>query len=206
MKKPPTLVVKGYEIDPLLFTHGYPPGCGPFQCDGKCCCDGVWVDLREKEKILEEKELIKKYMDETQNKNHDEWFAEYWEDSDFPSGAAVGTQVYRNGCVFLNKEGKCVLQLAATQEGRDKWDIKPFYCILFPVSVADNTLTFDEHMEEEGTRCCNIFENYHVPMFIACREEIVYSVGEDGYQQMLNHYNQYKEYYLTNATVKNYAV
>jgi Fe-S-cluster containining protein len=177
MGEPPTITVKGYKVDPMLFNHGFPKGCGPYQCDGNCCCDGVWVDLKEKDRILAEKDLIKKYMDDTQNKNHEEWFAEHDEDPDFPSGAAEGTSVHNNGCVFLNKDGLCVLQLAATKEGRHKWDIKPFYCVLFPVSVAEKTLTFDEHMEENGKSCCNIFPQFSVPMFRACKEEIVYAVG-----------------------------
>ncbi len=206
MEKPPVLKVNGYEVDPMLFSHGFSKGSGPYQCDGTCCCDGVWVDIKEKDQVLKEKDLIKKYMDETQNKNHEEWFAEYWKDPDFPSGAAVGTTVYKKNCVFLNKEGRCVIQVAATQEGRDRWDIKPFYCVLFPVSVAENTLTFDEHMEEEGTSCCNVFPEYQTPMFEACKDELVYAVGEEGYQQMVDHYNEHKEYYKNNSPVKNYAV
>jgi Fe-S-cluster containining protein len=206
MDRPQELEVKGYKVDPLLFSHGFPRGDGPDRCDGSCCCDGVWVDIRERDRILEEKELIKSYMDESQDKNHDAWFAEYWEDEDFPSGAAVGTTVREKGCVFLNKEGRCVLQVAAMEEGRDRWDIKPFYCVLFPVSVAEGTLTFDEHMEETENRCCNIFPDYTTPMFVACREEIVYMVGEDGYRQMADHYERFKDYYMNNSGSKKYAV
>ncbi len=206
MEKTPVLKIKEYEVDPMLFSHGFSKGCGPYQCDGTCCCDGVWVDVKERDQILKEKDLIKKYMDDTQNKNHEEWFAEYWEDPDFPSGAAVGTTVYKNNCVFLNKEGRCVIQVAATQEGRDRWDIKPFYCVLFPVSVTEKTLTFDEHMEGEGTTCCNIYPEYQTPMFEGCKDELVYAVGEDGYQKMIDHYNEYKEYYINNSPVKHYAV
>jgi Fe-S-cluster containining protein len=206
MKKPPVLIVKEYEIDPILFSHGFPQSCGPYRCDGACCCDGVWVDLKEKERILEEKELIKKYMDETQNKNHEDWFGEYWEDEDFPSGAAFGTTIHNNGCVFLNKEGRCVMQVAAMMEGRNRWDIKPFYCVLFPVSVADKTLTYDEHMEDEDAPCCNIYPKFHTPMFEVCKEELIFALGEDGYQELANHYNQYRDYYENHSSVKKYAV
>jgi Fe-S-cluster containining protein len=206
MGEPPTITVKGYKVDPMLFNHGFPKGCGPYQCDGSCCCDGVWVDLKEKDRILAEKDLIKKYMDDTQNKNHEEWFAEHDEDPDFPSGAAEGTSLHNNSCVFLNKDGLCVLQLAATKEGRHKWDIKPFYCVLFPVSVAEKTLTFDEHMEESEISCCNIFPQFSVPMFQACKEEIVYAVGEDGYREIEEHYMKYREYYSSNSEVSRNAV
>jgi len=206
MNKPPVLHIKGFDVDPILFSHGFPKGCGPYQCDGACCCDGVWVDIKERDRILEEKELIKKYMDETQNKNEEEWFAEYWENEDFPSGKAVGTTIQNKNCVFLNKEGRCVIQVATTLEGRDRWDIKPFYCVMFPVSVDEKTLTFDEHMEDEDASCCNIFPEYQTPMFAACKEELIYALGEDGYQQMIDHYNLHKEYYQNNSTVKKYAV
>jgi hypothetical protein len=202
MHEPSPLIVKGYKVDPIIFTQGYPKGCGPYECDSACCSDGVWVDLKERDKILEEQELIKNYMDETQDTDSKEWFDEYENDKDFPSGACVGTTTRERGCVFLNKSGLCSLQVAAASEGRHKWDIKPFYCILFPISIANNTITFDEHKQGESL-CCTIHTRYVIPLFEACREELIYAVGEDGYKEIVDYYDAHQDFFQKAEITRN---
>ncbi len=202
MREPAPLHVKGYAIDPILFTQGYPKGCGPYACSSRCCSDGVWVDLKEKERIIEERELIQRYMDDTQDKDPDNWFAECEDDDDFPSGVCEGTTVRSGGCVFLNKEGLCVLQVAAASEGRHKWDIKPFYCILFPISIANKTITFDDHKQGE-VACCTIGRHHLIPLFQACKEELIHAVGDDGYRALEEYYQANREYFQRSEVIKN---
>jgi len=112
--------VKNYKIDTLVFTAGFVPFCNVPVCRATCCYWGVYVDVKEREKILEYKDLILKYMDETQPHDVELWFEkEEWDDADFPSGKCVGTNVYNGKCVFLTKEGYCVLQIAAEK----KWNV-----------------------------------------------------------------------------------
>jgi hypothetical protein len=202
MHEPAQLIVKGYKIDPIIFSRGYPKGCGPYMCNSVCCSDGVWVDIKEKERILEEKDLIIRYMDDTQDTNPDAWFAEYEKDDDFPSGVCVGTTTRERGCVFLNKDGLCTLQVAAVGEGMHKWDIKPFYCVLFPISIADNTITFDEHKQGES-QCCTVHPAHLIPLFEACKAELVYAVGEDGYTEIEEYYNTHRDYFQNAEVTRN---
>ena len=45
-------------------------------CHGICCADGVDVDIAERDRILEHADMIRQYMDETQDRDTANWFQE----------------------------------------------------------------------------------------------------------------------------------
>lgn len=181
------LYIKGIKIDPNIFTFKF--GC---RCNGECCHYGVYTDLKEHENILAIKDKIIPLMDETQSKNISDWFEPAEEDDDFESGVAVGTEIVNNKCAFLDKNGLCVLQRLAMDEGEHKWKYKPIYCVLFPLTIYQNTLTIDdEHIDRLSY--CNKFPISDTSIFDACREELEFFFGEEGFKELL----QYKEEILS---------
>lgn len=137
---------------------------------------------------MEYKEIIKQHMDETQPIDASMWFdPEETEDADFPSGRAIGTAVHNEKCVFLNKHGHCSIQVASVANGMDRWAVKPLFCILFPVEVSEGVIGFDDMLQEDEP-CCTISNQFQIPLFEACRDELVHLVGEDGFAAMQEHY------------------
>jgi len=182
------LEVKHYRISNEFFEKGYPTGNGPCNCTAQCCASGVWVDVRERDAILERKELIKQQMDETQIRDEKFWFEEGIEqDDDFPSGQCVGTAVVNNKCAFLDKLGRCTIQLAAVAAGEHKWAWKPLFCVLFPVVIEKGVIEFDPMLQGKQM-CCSIGSAFDVPLFVACKEELIHVLGENGYAQVERHY------------------
>lgn len=182
------LKVKQFTVSPELFTKGYPADRGPCACTSVCCSGGVYADVKERDIILAHKEMIKEQMDETQVSDERYWFEqEESEDADFVSGRRVGTEVHNNKCVFLDKVGRCSIQLASVQAGKHKWTIKPLFCILFPLEISDNVIGFDDLLQKEQP-CCSIDANFEVPMFEACHEELAHLVGNDGLELMRQYY------------------
>lgn len=182
------LIVKGYTISPELFTKGFRSDLGPQCCGSQCCSGGVYVDIREHEAILFEADLVKKHMDETQTTNMTEWFEpEALEHSDFSSGACIGTREINGKCAFLDKLGRCSLQLAAGATGRHKWALKPLYCVLFPVEISDRIIGFDDLLQGEAG-CCSIGDDFETPLFRGCFEELTHLLGADGYAALEEHY------------------
>jgi hypothetical protein len=187
------LRIKQFTISPELTTTGYPEGGGPCTCSSTCCSSGVWVDLRERDRILAHKEIIKKYMDGTQTTADSVWFgSDEKADSDFASGMCVGTAEVNNKCVFLDGAGRCSLQVAAATEGMHKWALKPLYCILYPIEVTDGVVGFDPMLQSEQS-CCTVDTVFRIPAFEACRDELVHLLGEDGFQMMREHYQQQRQ-------------
>ncbi|MGQ9798522.1 MAG: DUF3109 family protein [Ignavibacterium sp.] len=177
------LFIKGIKIDPNIFTFKF--GC---QCNGECCHYGVYTDLKEYENILSIKDKIIPLMDETQSKNISDWFEPAQEDDDFESGVAVGTEIVNGKCAFLDKNGLCVLQRLALEEGEHKWKYKPIYCVLFPLTIYQNTLTIDdEHINR--LNYCNKFPISDSSIFDACKEELEFFFGKEGFEELL----KYKE-------------
>ena len=174
-------------IDPKIFTFKF-----KCKCSGECCHYGVYTDKKEHDQILELKERVMELFDETQSKNIEKWFEPPEEDEDFESGVAVGTEVINGKCTFLDKNGLCTLQRLANLDGVDKWEYKPMYCILFPLTIYENTLTIDdEHIDRLKT--CNAEPVGETSIFEACKEELKYFFGEKDFQNLLKIKEQYSK-------------
>jgi Fe-S-cluster containining protein len=186
-----TKKVKGLYIDPKIFTYKF--GC---KCSGECCYYGVYTDLKEHDKILEIKDKILPFFDETQSKDLLKWFEPPEDDEDFESGVAVGTEVINEKCTFLDKEGLCALQKLAMLESEHKWKYKPLYCILFPLTIYEGALTIDdEHIDRLKT--CNVESKNNESIFDACKEELLYFLGENDFAEL----EKYRDEYLTEIQV-----
>jgi len=182
-----TKKINGLFIDPKIFTFKF--SC---KCSGECCHYGVYTDLKEHDKILEIKDRFLPFFDETQSKDISKWFEKPEDDEDFDSGVAVGTEVINGKCTFLDKNGLCALQRLAILENEYKWKYKPMYCILFPLTIYEGSLTIDdEHIERLKT--CNPNPSVQQSIFDACREELIHFFGEDNFKEL----EKYKEEYLS---------
>ncbi len=186
MKNKKEYVINGLKIDPLIFTTNFSCKCG-----GECCHYGVYTDFEEHKKILSLKDELIPLMDETQTTDISKWFEEPEVDTDFPSGKAVGTELFSKKCVFLDRDGLCVIQKNSMQRGRPKWQDKPIYCILYPLTIFEGALTVDdEHMERLKT--CNR-TNSKFSIIDSCAEELIHFLGEDGYKKLIEYRIDYFE-------------
>jgi hypothetical protein len=175
-------------FDGELFQSGYPSGQSPCSCASQCCSGGVYADLSERDLILTHQAEIARQMDETQTRDVSAWFEpEVNDDPDFPSGQSVGTEVFGDKCVFLDRMGRCAIQLAAVAAGLDRWAWKPMYCVLYPIEISEGVVGFNPMLQGEQN-CCSVKPEFEVPLFRACRAEIVHLIGEDGFAALEEHY------------------
>jgi hypothetical protein len=188
-----SLKVGRFVIDGGLFTKGFPSGGGPCRCSSTCCAGGVLVDKTEHDVILAHHDLIARHMDETQVTDHMKWFeSEEVHDTDFASGKAVGTEVINEKCAFLDKTGRCSIQLAAVSSGMHKWALKPLFCVLFPIEISNGVVSFDDMLQNQEA-CCSVGGEFDIPLFEGCREELEHLVGKEGYARMQDHYKELKK-------------
>lgn len=177
--------INGIKIDPQIFTFSF--NC---DCSGECCYYGVYTDLKERDSIMDLKDKLIPLFDETQTKDTSKWFEAPEEDEDFESGIAVGTEVNHGKCTFLDKDGLCTLQKLANLEGKYKWRYKPLYCILFPLTVYEETLTIDdEHIDRLKT--CNHNPSAKKTIYESCTEELRHFFGEEGFRELEEYKNEY---------------
>jgi hypothetical protein len=182
------LRVGSFTFSDELFENGYAAGQSPCSCVSRCCEGGVNIDLGERDVILAHQDQIAARMDETQTRDVSVWFEkEIQEDPDYPSGHCIGTEVFGDKCVFLDKLGRCAIQLAAVAEGLDRWAWKPMYCVLYPIEISEGLVSFNSMLQGEQ-QCCSVRKEFQVPLFMACRAEIVHLIGEEGFAALEKHY------------------
>ncbi len=186
------ITIGALRVDSSLLAENNVARCRVEECRATCCGHGVYVDLAQASQIMEEADLIKPYLP-PQRRDPDQWFdGEAVEDSDFPSGYRVGTEVLEDPrhaagtrCVFLRPDNRCGIQAAAVANGRHPWDLKPFYCALFPVVVSDGVVSLDQENDIYrlgGT--CQRAALASVPLYVLFKEELVLALGQDGYDQL----------------------
>ena len=197
MKEYP-LEFNGIKIDPIIFTAGFVPGCNIKICHGQCCNWGVYLDEPFKDIIMKFENEIKDVMDEHQTKDTSKWFeTEHEIDEDFPSGFAIGTELYDtpqgiSQCVFKDKRGFCSIQVAAVKNNMHKWAFKPKYCIMYPLTIIENVLTFDDDHAAKLDYCgIDKKENFSQTIFEAMTEEITFILGADGYAYLHEYFKKH---------------
>jgi hypothetical protein len=199
-----SITVKGLKIDELIFTQGFVKYCDIDKCGGGCCHSGVYADVEEHAMILRHKEQIAKAMDDTQDTDPSTWFdGEYIDDTDFPSGRATGTQIhdrdggisgFTEGCVFLDKNHFCSIQVAAVNEGLHKWAWKPMYCILFPITIVEGIITYDDSHSEDLHHCGPKGAGHYVhSVYESMRVELEHFLGAVEFAKLEEYYQANRE-------------
>ncbi|GAB4369042.1 MAG: hypothetical protein Kow00128_14890 [Deltaproteobacteria bacterium] len=169
------------QIDPYLYTAKFPERCRIDLCRSRCCRFGVWVDRKEKDRILENRHLFEHLL-RPEAKDPERWFGSTEPDADCPTGMAVETMDIAGACAFFHPDHGCVLQKGAVDAGLHEWRIKPRFCILFPLVVSEGELTIDEDMKSIW---CMKKRNRTHPVALSVRKEIRYLFGAEVERKIL---------------------
>jgi Fe-S-cluster containining protein len=115
--------------------------------------------------------MIRRHLEPWQEQDPGAWFdAEPIDDADYPSGKAIGTRATERGCVFLDSVGRCALQKAAVAEGMDRFALKPFYCVAYPVVIENGVLMISDLPTLDA--------------FDVCAEELEFVLGKEGVEEL----------------------
>ncbi len=140
-----------------IFTRTLVPDCMTHRCAmvdtrseklDACCQYGCDVDLAERAAILRHADDIRALL--RPEAKDARWFeTEEWAVSDYPSGAAVRTEVFEGGCIFLAHDRRgCAIHRAALERGWDLHGVKPAVCRLFPLSYDGDAIVISDEYPE----------------------------------------------------------
>ncbi len=170
-------------VDPAMLEARFATGCSTGLCRGVCCRSGVWLDVEDRDRVLAHAGLVRDAMDPGQPRDTRRWFSRRSvADADFPSGRAVHTRVKDGRCVFLNGEGRCVLQKASS--ARPGLQLKPFFCTAFPVTIAHGMLMLDDEDYRAGQPCCAATKGGPLTVFDTCGVELRHVLGAAGVSRL----------------------
>jgi Protein of unknown function (DUF3109) len=175
----------GLEVNASIVETRYAADSSPAHCDGMCCGNGVKLDIALRDQILANADLVRDAMGPEQDADPSGWFEDTEEvDPDFPSGRCVGTQVRPTGCVFLDGARRCVLQTVTIAEARPGFNLKPFFCSAFPVTIANGELWIDELCLEAPRRCCRPTPGGMRRVVDVCETELRHVLGNEGLEEL----------------------
>jgi hypothetical protein len=173
------------KIDRTILDTRYTAGCSPGHCDATCCRLGVKIDVAHRDLILRHADEVRALMDPEQERDPARWFDDdETVDSDFPSGRCIGTRVQDNRCVFLDRAGRCVLQSATIAAARPGFDLKPFFCTAFPITLLHGTLWVDELCLEGPARCCRPAADGALNVLDVCETELRHVLGDEALEEL----------------------
>ena len=137
--------------------------CVLSDCRGACSVNGIWVDLRHVQRILDAAANVRPFMAPQYAVDEDRWFGdETLETGDFASGIGLPTAVAlradgsgRQGCVFVRADHKCALQMASDALGLPAPGLKPFDCATYPILRSDGVVQVDDESAQHhpGADC-----------------------------------------------------
>ena len=185
LRRHPLSHLPGLEVNASIFDTRYAADSSPAHCDGMCCGNGVKLDIALRDQILANADLVRDAMGPEQDADPSGWFEDTEEiDPDFPSGRCVGTQVRPTGCVFLDGARRCVLQTVTIAEARPGFNLKPFFCSAFPVTIANGELWIDELCLEAPRRCCRPTPGGTRRVVDVCETELRHVLGNEGLEEL----------------------
>lgn len=196
MNQPAQITIDETIIDESLLQSRPIRRCDVQQCQARCCGDGVWLDIGQAQRIRDHAGMIAPHMP-PDRRDVSTWFAEYHEDPHMPSGAYTGTTTvpdptHPNGetCVFLRPEDRhCAIQAACIASGLPAWELKPYYCCLFPLvdewDGAQRRLLLDEDNDlfQRGGSCAQPAADPQ-PVIQIYAEEVSLALGVEGYRRL----------------------
>jgi Protein of unknown function (DUF3109) len=175
----------GLEVNGSVFDTRYVPGSSTAHCIGTCCKAGVKVDVAQRDQILAHADLIRRAMSPGQEHDTRAWFEDTEiPDPDFPSGRCVGTQVRDHGCVFLDARRRCVLQTVTIATAQPGFDLKPFFCSAFPITITNGALWIDEMCLDAPEGCCRPSPEGPLDVLDVCEIELRHTLGSDGLDEL----------------------
>ena len=66
----------------------------------------------------------------------------------------------------------------------EKFTLKPFFCVSFPLTIDEHVLTIDEPEFTSRPQCCSIVPEGSLTVLDVCREELEYMLGAEGVEEL----------------------
>ena len=139
------------------------------------------VDVAQRDQILAHAELIQQAMDASQEQDPARWFEDQERKTrtSRPAGASAPASA-TTGASSWTRGGDACLQTATIAAARPGFDLKPFFCTAFPITITAGTLWMDELCLEGPARCCRPADDGAAGRLDVCEAELRHVLGSEG--------------------------
>lgn len=153
-------------------------------CANLCCDEGVFLTLYDAQQVLDHREEIQPYL--IKPLDFDSW--------DISRTAFITTPVFDEGgphqrCWFFTKGQRCALHSLAVDKNLPLRSIKPFFCVLFPLTLVDLDFNVTEiTVDAKAYKTCLVEGNEEGWLYVQFEPELRRILGEDGYAELTRKY------------------
>lgn len=159
-------------VDTTIFTARYFRHCMQCTfCGDDCCSRGVYVDVPTVERLLEHATGLQRHV----GRPPEEWFLPEWiDDLTAAGGRYTRTRVVDGRCVFLDRRNRgCQIHRYALEAGLDHHRLKPFYSVMYPLTVIDGVLAPGEDIPPGDFIC----SGHQDSLYAGIRSDVGYYYG-----------------------------
>ena len=150
------------------------------ECATDCCDEGVFLTLYDAQQIIERGNEVQPYLIEPLDFEH-------W---DISHPAFITTPVLNEGsaeqrCWFFTKGRLCALHSLAVDNNLPLRSIKPFFCLLFPLTLVDIDINVTEIMlDTKAYKTCLVEGDKESWLYTQFEPEFRRILGDSGYSEL----------------------
>jgi Fe-S-cluster containining protein len=174
------VTIGNFRLSPELFVRSRLVNRCLRRCAGDCCDEGVFLTLYDARRIIERRDEIQPYL--TRPFDFDTW--------DISHPANIATPLQNEGtldqrCWFFTQGRRCALHALALDRNFPIKSIKPFFCLLFPLTLVDIDFNLTEIcLETKAYQTCLREGEKEDWLFKQFGPDLTRILGEDGYEEL----------------------
>jgi Fe-S-cluster containining protein len=150
------------------------------ECARACCDEGAWLTLYEARRIIEHADEIQPYLQ--QPLDFQAW--------DLSRPAYLYTALVDKGtphqrCWFLTQERRCAIHSFALDQNLALNSIKPFFCMLFPLTLVDIDINVTEiALDAKAYETCLVEGEKETWLYTQFESDLRRVLGDEVYAEM----------------------
>ncbi len=174
------IIIGPYRFSPELFQKTRLVNRCKIDCAEACCNEGCFLTIHDARRILARRDEIQPYLIEPLD--FDSW--------DLSRPANIATPVRAEGtseqqCWFLNQDKCCVLHALAIEKGIPVPSIKPYFCLMFPLTLIDIDINVNEiAIDNKAYSTCLTEGDHESYLYQQFETELRHYVGDEVYAEI----------------------
>ncbi len=171
-----SVTVGSFHLSPEFFQKTHLVNRCINECARECCNHGVWLSLYDARRIVAHADEIQPYL--IKPLNFKEW--------DLSTHACIETPLLDEGtpheqCWFLTCERHCAIHSMALDKNIPLQDIKPYFCLMFPLTLIDIDINVTEiAVDPKAYKTCLVESETETWLYEQFEPELRKILGDEG--------------------------
>ncbi|MGB8644212.1 MAG: hypothetical protein WCF84_03185 [Anaerolineae bacterium] len=174
------ILIGSYRLSPEFFVKTRLVNRCKTDCAEQCCTEGCFITIHDARRVIKHREEIQPYLVEPFD--FDSW--------DVSRPANICTPVRAEGtphqqCWFLTQDKCCSLHTLAIDKGVPVPSIKPYFCLMFPLTLMDIDINVNEiAVDNKAYSTCLVEGSRETYLYQQFETELKQYIGAEAYAEI----------------------